>query len=193
MRNVRRDEWQANHKSVTYVQTSRLLTDLKKREETAWLKEVDSMALQESLRNLDRAYPNFFKLHAGYPHFKSKHAHSQSYRTRSQGNGIRILAYKTELHSGELLKVDTFYPSSQTCHVCGYRSDITKNLGVRDWDCDTNAAKRFYSQLFTNWKRFEVAYVTILILLQLVVFAIVPDSPIGMISGVAGIIALSMA
>ena len=151
------------------------------------------MALQESLRNLERAYLNFFKLHAGSPRFKSKHAHSQSYRTRSQGNGIRILAYKTELHSGELLKVDTFYPSSQTCHVCGYRSDITKNLGVRDWDCDTNAAKRFYSQLFTNWKRFEVAYVTILILLQLVVFAIVPDSPIGMISGVAGVIALSMA
>ena len=41
----------------------------------------------------------------------------------------------------------------------------------------------FYSQLFTNWKSFEVIYVTILILLQLTVFAIVPDSPIGMISG----------
>lgn len=68
----------------------------------------------------------------------------------------------------------------------------------------------FYSQLFTNWKRFEVIYVTILcpiqalypypyfeviyvtilILLQLTVFAIVPDSPIGMISGVAGVICL---
>ncbi|WP_417082841.1 nicotinamide riboside transporter PnuC [Mitsuokella jalaludinii] len=48
----------------------------------------------------------------------------------------------------------------------------------------------FYSQLFTNWKRFEVIYVTILILLQLAVFAIVPDSPIGMISGVAGVICL---
>lgn len=30
----------------------------------------------------------------------------------------------------------------------------------------------FYSQLFTNWKRFEVIYVSILILLQLAVFAI---------------------
>ena len=48
----------------------------------------------------------------------------------------------------------------------------------------------FYSQLFTNWKRFEVIYVSILILLQLAVFAIVPDSPIGMISGVAGVICL---
>ena len=29
---VRRDEWKANHNSLTYVKTSKLLTDLKKRE-----------------------------------------------------------------------------------------------------------------------------------------------------------------
>ena len=34
---VRRDEWKANHNSLTYVKTSKLLTDLKKREETACL------------------------------------------------------------------------------------------------------------------------------------------------------------
>ena len=48
---IRRDEWTANHKSVTYNQTSAMLTDLKKYEEYSWLKEVDSMALQESLKN----------------------------------------------------------------------------------------------------------------------------------------------
>ena len=42
---VRRDEWKANHNSLTYVKTSKLLTDLKKREETTWLSEADSMAL----------------------------------------------------------------------------------------------------------------------------------------------------
>ena len=52
---VRRDQWQTNHKSIGYLETARLLTDLKKREETSWLKEVDSMALQESLRNLLQA------------------------------------------------------------------------------------------------------------------------------------------
>lgn len=57
---VRRDEWKVNRNPLTYVKTSRLLTDLKKREETAWLSEVDSMALQEALRDLDRAYENFF-------------------------------------------------------------------------------------------------------------------------------------
>ena len=40
-----------------------------------------------------------------------------------------------------------------------------------------------YKQLFTNWKKFEVTYVSILILIQLAVFWIVPDSLIGMISG----------
>ena len=50
---------------------------------------------------------------------------------------FRQLAYKTELHGGELLKVDTFYP-------------LTKDLSVREWDCpacgthhdrDVNVAK----------------------------------------------------
>ena len=87
---VRRDEWKANHNSLTYVKTSKLLTDLKKRKETAWLSEVDSMALQESLRNLDCAFQNFFAKRARYPRFKSKRSHSQSYRTRNQSGGIRI-------------------------------------------------------------------------------------------------------
>ena len=322
---VRRDQWNANRKSIGYTESSRLLTDLKKREETAWLSEVDSMALQESLRNLDRAFQNFFAKRARYPRFKSKHSHSQSYRTRNQANGIRIidkriklpkiglvrikqsrdfdgrilsatvsrassgkyyvslcveaekeslfrlnggkrigidvglkvfysdsngdtvenpyplkklqrklrreqrrlsrkmsksvnrerarvrvarvherianirrdflhkistrlarenqtvavehlnikgmlqnhklaksisdvswseffrqLSYKTERHGGELLKVDTFYPSSQTCSACGYQNPLTKDLSVREWDCpacgshhdrDVNAAK----------------------------------------------------
>ena len=47
-----------------------------------------------------------------------------------------------------------------------------------------------YSQLFTNWKTFEISYITVLILLQLVVYAIALDSPIGMVSGVAGVLCL---
>ncbi|OUQ13828.1 transposase, partial [Massilimicrobiota sp. An142] len=28
-----------------------------------------------------------------------------------------------------------WYPSSQTCHVCGTVHDITKDLSVREWTC----------------------------------------------------------
>lgn len=94
---VRRDQWQKNHASITYKQTSQLLTDLKRREEYAWLKEPDSMALQESLRNLDAAFEKFFQKKARYPRFKSKHNHRQSYRTRNQNGGIRFVDGKLKL------------------------------------------------------------------------------------------------
>ena len=87
---LRINEWKANRKSLHYKDTSRLLTDYKRREGRAWLNDVDSMALQESLRDLDAAYKNFFEGRARYPKFKSKHRSEQSYRTRNQGGGIRI-------------------------------------------------------------------------------------------------------
>ena len=47
-------------KKIGYGQTSAMLTELKKQEEFAFLKEVDSIALQQSLRDLDRGFVNFF-------------------------------------------------------------------------------------------------------------------------------------
>lgn len=75
--------------SLTYNKTSNMLTALKHDRDYLWLNEIDSMALQESLRNLDRAYGNFFKGNARFPRFHSKRR-KQSYRTRNQRNGIRI-------------------------------------------------------------------------------------------------------
>ena len=102
---VRRDEWQANQHSIGLAESQRLLTDLKRREETNWLKEADSMALQEALKNLDKAYQNFFKKRAKYPRFKSKHAHSQSYRTRNQNNGIRFVGNRIKLPKIGLVRI----------------------------------------------------------------------------------------
>ena len=102
---IRRDEWKANHNSLTYAKTNKLLTDLKKREETSWLSEADSYALQSSLRDLDRAYQNFFKKRAGYPRLKSKHSHSQSYRTNNIGNGIRIIDKRIRLPKVGFVKI----------------------------------------------------------------------------------------
>ena len=57
------------------------MTQLKSDENHLWLKEVDSVALQQTLRDLDAAYQNFFKHGRGYPKFKSKRNRLQSYRT----------------------------------------------------------------------------------------------------------------
>ena len=74
-----------------YTQTSAMLTELKKRQDFAFLKVVDSIALQQSLRDLDRGFANFFQKRAAYPTFKSKHNRHQSYRTVNQRDNIRIV------------------------------------------------------------------------------------------------------
>ena len=55
-----------------------------------WLKEVDKFALENAVYNMDSAYQKFFKEHAGYPKFKSKHNHKKSYTTNITGNNIEI-------------------------------------------------------------------------------------------------------
>ena len=58
-----------------------LLAVAKKSRRYSWLKEYDSLALQQAVINLDKAFANFFnkKLKAGPPVFKSKHGKQSSY------------------------------------------------------------------------------------------------------------------
>ena len=53
------------------------------KEEHEFLKEVDAKALQQSVRDLNSAFNNFFKNrnHFGFPKSKTKHSQKQSYRT----------------------------------------------------------------------------------------------------------------
>ena len=57
----------------------KLIAIAKKSKKYAWLAEYDCMALQESLRNLNKAYGRFFKKEAGYPRFKSRRGEQSSY------------------------------------------------------------------------------------------------------------------
>ena len=92
-------------KKANYTTTNAMLTGMKQQEEYAFLKEVDSIALQQTLRDLDRAYQNFFKHLGKYPRFKSKHNHRQSYRTLNQGNNIRIVDGRLKLPKLGFVKV----------------------------------------------------------------------------------------
>jgi putative transposase len=49
------------------------LSAMKRSAELEWLKDAHSQVLQQSLKDLDRAYQNFFKKRAKFPRFHSKH------------------------------------------------------------------------------------------------------------------------
>ena len=72
--NQRKEQYKLTGKSDNYYAQAKTLTDLKKQEETAWLKEVNAQTLQFAIRSLEAAYTNFFKKRAKFPKFKSKHS-----------------------------------------------------------------------------------------------------------------------
>jgi putative transposase len=93
--NQRKEEYLNNKKTITYNKQSALLTQLKKMEETSWLKEVNSQTLQYSLKCLDQAYQNFFAKRTKFPKFKSKRdRNSFTVPQTTRLNGDRLIIPK---------------------------------------------------------------------------------------------------
>ena len=85
---IRKQAYENNKKNISIYDIKKLLPSWKADSKTCWLQEADSMALQESIRDLGKAYKNFFRnpVKTGFPKFKSKR-NRQSYRT----NNIQVL------------------------------------------------------------------------------------------------------
>ena len=127
-----REEAYKNGEKVGYNQTSAMLTALK--QELEFLKEVDSISLQQSLRALDRAYTNFFQKRAKYPKFKSKHDNHQSYRTINQGKTIRIAGKYLKLPKLGYVKVRQSMPIGKINNVTIERTPTGKYFAVLNVD-----------------------------------------------------------
>ena len=98
----RKDSYQNEHISVSSSEAVKHITSLKKDNE--WLKDVHSKVLQQSVRDMNQAYDNFFKLHKGFPKFKSKHDNRQSCRFPKdafigvRGNRIDLIKVLKDIH-----------------------------------------------------------------------------------------------
>ncbi len=69
---LRNQAYQDHKINVSFPEACFLLTLDKQKDELSFLKEVPAVVLQQSLRNADAAYQNFFKKKTKYPKFKSK-------------------------------------------------------------------------------------------------------------------------
>jgi putative transposase len=88
------DAWQDLYETtgsgLSYNKCSAILTEIKQQDDTIWLNEVDSIALQTSVRHLADGFDRFFNKQNDKPCFKSKKNPVQSYTTKLVNNNIRL-------------------------------------------------------------------------------------------------------
>ena len=104
---LREDVYKQDGKTMNYNACSGDMTQLKKA--LPWLKEVDATALQSSIKDLDTAYQNFFRRvkrgeKSGYPKFKNKRSHRQSYKSSRTVTNIKVLDNSVQLPKLGLVK-----------------------------------------------------------------------------------------
>lgn len=91
----RKRRYEESKETMNFYACCKVLTALKHTPETEWLCEPDKNALQQTLRDLDAAYKNFFRgvkngNAVGYPKFKSKHDRNRSYRTPYNDGNVEV-------------------------------------------------------------------------------------------------------
>ena len=167
---ARKKQYEVHGKSDNYHAQARALTQLKKQEETNWLREVNSQSLQYALQCLETAYQNCFRGQARLSRFKSKR-HKNAFRAPQSvslaGNRLHIPKFKTglkvKLHrpvggqirhctisqttSGKyfvsLLCEQLYQPGKKTGASCGI------DLGLKDL-ATTSAGTKFKNNRYTK-------------------------------------------
>jgi len=70
---LKQNEYKENNINLSLNDLSKYFFEtLRKDENYHWLQEQNTQVLQQAIRQMSTAYDRFFKLHTGYPTFKSK-------------------------------------------------------------------------------------------------------------------------
>ena len=66
---------------------------------------------------------------------QKNHHLAKSISDVSWGSFVTMIKYKADWNGKEIVKIDRYFPSSQTCNVCGHVNKKIKDLSVREWEC----------------------------------------------------------
>ena len=112
--------------------------DISNRLKEIFLRIADSynIVLEEWNHDIDHVHILF----RGAPNtelskFINAYKSASSRLIKKENPEIKKSLWKEMFWSQSFVKVDRFYPSSQTCHACGYINPEVKNLSVRKWTC----------------------------------------------------------
>ena len=94
--------WYERQERVSYADTDKALTEWKKTDDLAFLREVSAVPLQQSLRNLQTAFSNFWAKRAKYPRFKSLKKSNLGLKYTKAGMSLRNGKVKLAKHAEPL-------------------------------------------------------------------------------------------
>jgi putative transposase len=80
---ARRERYTTGRKGISYAESDRALTAMKKDPGLAFLNEVSSVPLQQTLRHQHQAFTAFFAKRSRYPRYKSRRFRQSAHYTRS--------------------------------------------------------------------------------------------------------------
>ncbi|WP_025121641.1 MULTISPECIES: RNA-guided endonuclease TnpB family protein [unclassified Serratia (in: enterobacteria)] len=69
---LQNENHEAGNKYIPYTKMASWLIEWKSHPDTKWLKDAPSQPLQQSLKDLERGYKNFFQKRAAFPRFKKR-------------------------------------------------------------------------------------------------------------------------
>lgn len=95
--NERIEAYKNEKKTLSFFDQCKMVRELKKQEEYAWLGEVSSTSLNYSLLNLNNAYNQFFKTKQGFPNFKSKKRSKDSIKFASDKTRYDFEQFKVRI------------------------------------------------------------------------------------------------
>ena len=72
---LQKERYEQGEKKLGYAGLCQLLTEWRNSQDTAWLADAPVHPLQQTLKDLERAYSNFFAKRADFPRFKKKGQH----------------------------------------------------------------------------------------------------------------------
>ena len=130
--------------TLKYKDYALMLNDLKREKE--FLKEMDSISLQQELRHLADSFNNFFKYKKGYPKYKRKAMHNDSYSTMNVNDNIEILD-KKYIKLPKIGKVQ-----------CKVHRDITSDYQIKSATISRVPSGKYYVSVLYEYEKEPISY-----------------------------------
>ena len=130
--------------TLKYKDYALMLNDLKREKE--FLKEIDSISLQQELRHLADSFNNFFKHKKGYPKYKRKAMHNDSYSTMNVNDNIEILD-KKYIKLPKIGKVQ-----------CKVHGDITSDYQLKSATISRVPSGKYYVSVLYEYEKEPISY-----------------------------------